>query len=65
MKQFFTKTGWLIAIILVVSALSMLFTGIIQMCMKSIGSMNGAEIPEDILLGASGSIGVALAAITL
>lgn len=65
MKQFFTKTGWLIAIILVVSALSMLFTGIIQMCMKSIGNMNGTEIPEDILLGASGSIGVALAAITL
>lgn len=61
MKPFFKKAGWLLGVIFAATLLTLLFTGIIQTIMKALWP----DMPEDSLMGISGTLGAGMAAIVL
>jgi membrane protease YdiL (CAAX protease family) len=59
------QVGWLIAVIIILVVLTMIFTGIIQMCMTYFANKTGVTISDTILYSVSGTLAIGIAAVIL
>jgi hypothetical protein len=65
MTNLIKKIGWFIAIIIIIVVLTLLFTGIIQICMTYFAKGQGTTIPDAILYSVSGTVASGITAIVL